>query len=58
MAEPAGPLIKETMKLRRDQLQRLKLLRKAMEDRLGRPYPMEELYRHIVDDFLDGLDGI
>ncbi len=49
----ASPLTKETMMLRRDQIRRLKFLRQAMEDRLGRPYTMDELYRHIVDDFLD-----
>ncbi len=49
----ASPLVKETVKLRRDQIQRLKLLRQAMEEKLERPYPMDELYRHIVDDFLD-----
>jgi hypothetical protein len=48
-----SPLVKETVKLRKDQVQRLRFLRKAMEDQLGRPYTMDELYQHIVDDFLD-----
>ncbi len=51
METPVGPLVKETIKIRRDQQQRLRFLQKAMEERYGE-YTMDDLYRHIIDIFL------
>jgi hypothetical protein len=49
-------LTSEAIKLRRDQWNRLRLLRQAMEEKLERKYTMSELFEHLVDDFLAPLD--
>lgn len=47
--------VSETIKLPHAQVTRLRVIRLAMEERLGRPFTMDELYQHIVDDFLNKM---
>ena len=45
----------ENVRLPRALVTRLRLIQQAMEERLGRPFSMDEMYRHIIDEFLETL---
>lgn len=52
---PKSDTVAETVQLPRMLVTRLRLIRAAMEERLGRPFTMDEMYRHIVEDFLNKM---
>ena len=50
---PKRELVSIPLKLRKDQVTRLSLLRAALAEKMGKEMTLSELLEKVVDDFLD-----
>lgn len=50
---PPRDLVPVTLKLRKDQVNRLNLLRAALAEKMDKDMTLSELLEKVIDDFLD-----